>query len=128
MERNLSKHGVDQLKFWLETVCLESVHTLEHIDRAIESVESSGGFEVSPQRTKSKLPEMITAEEDWYTLKFSARWTAIGNRYQIIGQSWISQDGIEWIDARTSEPVDTEEFHNASITMVGGPCDGEVIG
>jgi len=65
MERNLSKHGVDQLKFWLETVCLESVHTLEHIDRAIESVESSGGFEVSPQRTKSKLPEMITAEEDW---------------------------------------------------------------
>ena len=128
MERNLTKHGVDQLKFWLEAVCLESVNTTEHIDRAIESVESSGGFEVSPQRTKSKLPEMITAEEDWYTCKFSARWTEIGNRYQIIGQPWISQDGIEWIDAHTSEPVDTEEFHNASITMVGGPCNGEVIG
>ena len=66
MEKNLSKHGVDQLKFWLEAVCLESVHTTEHIDRAIESVESNGGFEVSPQRTKSKLPEMITAEEDWF--------------------------------------------------------------
>ena len=66
MEKNLSKHGVDQLKFWLEAVCLESVHTTEHIDRAIESVESNGGFEVSPQRTKSKFPEMITAEEDWF--------------------------------------------------------------
>ncbi len=127
MERNLSKHGVGQLKFWLETVCLESVHTLEHIDRAIESVESSGGFEVSPQRTKSKLPEMIFAGEDWYTLKLTALWIEIGNRYQIIGQSWISQDGIEWIDARTSEPVDTEEFHSACITLIGGPRDGEVI-
>ncbi len=130
MERNLSKHGVDQLKFWLETVCLESVHTLEHIDRAIESVESSGGFEVSPQRTKSKLPEMITAEEDWYALKFLARWIGGGidnGRYEVTGQPWISRDGIEWIDNRTGEPVDTEEFHASSITMIGGPSDGEVI-
>jgi len=59
---------------------------------------------------------------------YEARWTGIGNRYQIIGQSWISQDGVEWIDARTSEPVDTEDFHNASITMFGGPSDGEVVG
>lgn len=59
---------------------------------------------------------------------YEARWTEIGNRYQIIGQPWISQDGIEWIDAHTSEPVDTEEFHASSITMVGGPCNGEVIG
>jgi len=131
MERNLSKHGVDQLKFWLETVCIESVHTLEHIDRAIDSIESSGGFEVSPQRTKSKLPEMITAEEDWYTFKFSARWIGGGidnGRYEIIGRPWISLDGIEWIDNRTGEPVDTEEFHNAPITLIGGPSDGEVIG
>ena len=130
MERNLSKHGVDQLKFWLETVCLESVHTLEHIDRAIESVESNGGFEVSPQRTKSKLPEMITAEEDWYTSKFSARWIGGGidnGRYEVTGQPWISRDGIEWIDNRTGEPVDTEEFNNASITLFGGQRDGEVI-
>jgi hypothetical protein len=131
MERNLSKHGVDQLKFWLEAVCLESVHTTEHIDRAIESVESNGGFEVSPQRTKSKLPETITAEEDWYTCKFSASWIGGGidnGRYEIIGRPWISRDGIEWIDNRTGEPVDTEEFHASSITMVGGPCDGEVVG
>ena len=108
MERNLSKHGVDQLKFWLEAVCLESVHTTEHINRAIESVESSGGFEVSPQRTKSKLPEMITAEEDWYTCKFSASWIGGGidnGRYEVKGQSWISIDGIEWIDNRTGEPT-----------------------
>ena len=49
-------------------------------------------------------------------------------RYEIIGRSWISRDGVEWIDNRTGEPVDTEEFHNASITMFGGPCNGEVIG
>jgi hypothetical protein len=130
MERNLSKHGVDQLKFWLETVCLESVHTLEHIDRAIESVESSGGFEVSPQRTKSKLPEMITAEEDWYTFKFSARWIGGGidnGRYEIMGRPWISRDGIEWIDDRNTDAVDCEEFDNAVITLIGGPRDGEVI-
>jgi len=59
---------------------------------------------------------------------YEARWTEIGNRYQIIGQPWISRDGIEWIDSRTSEPVDTEEFHSASITLMGGPRDGEVLG
>ena len=130
MERNLSKHGVDQLKFWLEAVCLESVHTLEHIDRAIESVESSGGFEVSPQRTKSKLPETITAEEDWYTCKFSASWIGGGidnGRYEIIGRPWISRDGYEWIDARNTDAVDCEEFDNATITLIGGPRNGEVI-
>lgn len=58
---------------------------------------------------------------------YEARWSEIGNRYQIIGQPWISQDGIEWIDARTSEPVDTEEFDNAAITLIGGPQDGEVM-
>ena len=59
---------------------------------------------------------------------YEARWTKIGNRYQIIDQPWISRDGIEWIDNRTGEPVDCEEFHNASITLIGGPSDGEVIG
>lgn len=64
--RELNAHGINQLKFWLEALCLESVHTNEYVDEAIESTESSGGFEVSPQRTRSKLPELITAEEDWY--------------------------------------------------------------
>jgi hypothetical protein len=49
-------------------------------------------------------------------------------RYVIVGRTWISRDGIEWIDNHTGEPVDTEEFHASSITMVGGPSDGEVIG
>ena len=63
--------------------------------------------------------------------KFLAHWVGHGvsnGRYEVTGRPWISRDGIEWIDARTSEPVDTEEFHNASITMMGGPCNGEVVG
>ena len=62
--------------------------------------------------------------------KMLSHWIGHGvlnGRYEITGRTWISRDGIEWIDARTSEPVDTEEFHNASITMMGGPRDGEVI-
>ena len=58
---------------------------------------------------------------------YDARWTEIGNRYEVTGRPWISRDGYEWIDARTSEPVDTEEFHNASITLIGGPFNGEVM-
>tara|TARA_R110000868_G_scaffold88614_4_gene246971 strand:+ start:5781 stop:6155 length:375 start_codon:yes stop_codon:yes gene_type:complete len=63
--------------------------------------------------------------------KMLSHWIGHGvdnGRYEIMGRPWISRDGIEWIDARTSEPVDTEEFHNASITMFGGPCNGEVVG
>ena len=62
--------------------------------------------------------------------KFLAHWVGHGvsnGRYEVTGRPWISRDGIEWIDSHTSEPVDTEEFHNASITMMGGPCNGEVI-
>ena len=63
--------------------------------------------------------------------KFLAHWVGHGvsnGRYEVTGRPWISRDGIEWIDSHTSEPVDTEEFHNASITMMGGPCNGEVVG
>ena len=62
--------------------------------------------------------------------KFLAHWVGHGvsnGRYEIKGRPWISRDGVEWIDARTSEPVDTEEFHNASIRMLGGPFNGEVM-
>ena len=62
--------------------------------------------------------------------KMISHWIGHGvhnGRYEIMGRPWISRDGIEWIDARTSEPVDTEEFHNASITMMGGPRNGEMI-
>ena len=58
--------------------------------------------------------------------KMLSHW--IGRRYEIMGRPWISRDGYEWIDNRTGEPVDTEEFHNASITLIGGPSDGEVVG
>ena len=62
--------------------------------------------------------------------KFLAHWVGHGGshgRYEITGRTLISRDGIEWIDARTSEPVDTEDFHSASITLMGGPRNGEVI-
>jgi len=60
--------------------------------------------------------------------KFFAQWVGHGvsnGRYEIKGRPWISRDGYEWIDAHTSEPVDTEEFHASTITMFGGPCNGE---
>ena len=85
-----------------------------------------------PRRGRPALRRTVQTQERTHMTQtrnhYEARWTEIGNRYQIIDQPWISQDGIEWIDAHTSEPVDTEEFHNASITMVGGPFNGEVIG
>jgi hypothetical protein len=62
--------------------------------------------------------------------KMLSHWIGHGvdnGRYEIMGRPWISRDGIEWIDNRTGEPVQTEEFHNASITLFGGPRDGEVI-
>ncbi len=49
-------------------------------------------------------------------------------RYEIFGKWWISLDGTEWIDSRTGDLLDTDEFHDASITLIGGPLDGEVIG
>ena len=62
--------------------------------------------------------------------KFLAHWVGHGvsnGRYQIKDRSWISQDGIDWIDAHKGGLVDTDEFHNASITLMGGPRNGEVI-
>jgi hypothetical protein len=62
--------------------------------------------------------------------KFVAQWIGFGvlnGRYEIMGRPWISRDGTEWIEARTGEPVDTEEFHNASIKFIGGPRNGEVM-
>ena len=62
--------------------------------------------------------------------KMLSHWMGGGpdnGRYEICGQRWISRDGVEWIDSRTSEPVDTEEFHASTITLIGGPKDGEVI-
>ena len=62
--------------------------------------------------------------------KFLAHWVGHGvsnGRYQIKDRTWISQDGIDWIDAHKGGLVDTEEFHSASITLIGGPRDGEVM-
>ena len=62
--------------------------------------------------------------------KFVAVWVGVGvanGRYEIKGRPWISRDGYEWIDARNTDAVDCEEFDNATITLIGGPRNGEVI-
>lgn len=73
-------------------------------------------------RMRMQLGECVKMLSHWHGGSID------NGRYEICGRPWISRDGIEWIDARTSEPVDTEEFHSASITLIGGPSDGEVIG
>ena len=95
---------------------------------------------ISPEDAKNLIPQDKSTDDLIHATirmmindcrKFLAHWVGHGvlnGRYEITGRPWISRDGIEWIDARTSEPVDTEEFHNASITMMGGPCNGEVVG
>ena len=63
--------------------------------------------------------------------KYVSHWIGHGvdnGRYEIIGRPWISRDGYEWIDARNTDAVDCEEFDNATITLIGGPRNGEVIG
>ncbi len=63
--------------------------------------------------------------------KMLAHWIGGGadnGRYEILGRPWISLDGTEWIDSRTGDLLDTEEFYLTQITLFGGPMDGEVIG
>ena len=103
--------------------------TVERMMRAITRRDAENLLPLDPadddliqQRIRMRLGECR---------KMLSHWIGHGvdnGRYEIMGRPWISRDGIEWIDARTGEPVDTEEFHNASITMFGGPCDGEVVG
>lgn len=62
--------------------------------------------------------------------KYVSQWIGHGvdnGRYEIMGRPWISRDGYEWIDARNTDAVDCEEFDNATITLIGGPRNGEVI-
>lgn len=40
------------------------------------------------------------------------------------GNNWYSKDGDLWTDD-DGNPVDTEEFNNATITFIDGPRDGE---
>ena len=62
--------------------------------------------------------------------KYVSQWIGHGvdnGRYEIKGRPWISRDGYEWIDARNTDAVPCEEFDNATITLIGGPRNGEVI-
>lgn len=102
--------------------------TVERMMRAITRADAENLLPLDPadddliqERIRMRLGECR---------KMLAHWIGHGvdnGRYEIMGRTWISRDGVEWIDARTSELVDTEEFHNASIRLFGGPSDGEVI-
>ena len=94
---------------------------------------------ISPEDAKNLIPQDKSTDDLIHATirmmindcrKFLAHWVGHGvsnGRYQIKDRSWISQDGIDWIDAHKGGLVDTDEFHNASITLMGGPRDGEVI-
>ena len=94
---------------------------------------------ISPEDAKNLIPQDKSTDDLIHATirmmindcrKFLAHWVGHGvlnGRYEITGRTWISRDGLEWIDASTSEPVDGEEFDNASITLMGGPLNGEVI-
>ena len=94
---------------------------------------------ISPEDAKNLIPQDKSTDDLIHATirmmindcrKFLAHWVGHGvsnGRYQIKDRSWISQDGIDWIDAHKGGLVDTDEFHNASITLMGGPRNGEVI-
>ena len=102
--------------------------TVERMMRAITRADAENLLPLDPadddliqERIRMRLGECR---------KMLAHWHGHGvdnGRYEIMGRPWISRDGIEWIDNRTGEPVDSEEFHMSSITLFGGPSDGEVI-
>ena len=102
--------------------------TIERMMRAITRQDAENLLPLDPadddliqDRIRNALGECTKMISHWHG-------GCIDNgRYEICGRPWISRDGIEWIDNRTGEPVDTEEFHSASITLIGGPSDGEVI-
>jgi hypothetical protein len=41
--------------------------------------------------------------------------------------TWVSEDGDEWRDSRTGKFPSSPEFQNCSITLIGGPRDGETV-
>ena len=130
MEKRISE-VVKDVDCWFLT-CRQQLG-MTSLEQAFHSCEDEdrNGFEISALYTKSGHPECITPEDNWFKPQVVAKWvensSGIG-QYEIVGQSWISHDGIEWINERTGEPVDTEEFHATQISMVGGCCDGEVVG
>lgn len=102
--------------------------TVERMMRAITRADAENLLPLDPadddliqERIRIRLGECR---------KYVSQWIGHGvdnGRYEIKGRPWISRDGYEWIDARNTDAVDCEEFDNATITLIGGPRNGEVI-
>jgi hypothetical protein len=66
--------------------------------------------------TTMQTAEQITA--DWDSEKYIACFGVM---------TWVSEDGDEWRDSRTGEFPSSPAFTNCSITLIGGPRDGETV-
>lgn len=59
----------------------------------------------------------------------NAHWRGGGpgdGEYVVSPQGWYSADGDNWVDD-SGRPVQTEEFHAATVVLSGGPRDGEYV-
>ena len=75
---------------------------------------------ISPEDAKNLIPQDKSTDDLIHATirmmindcrKFLAHWVGHGvsnGRYQIKDRSWISQDGIDWIDAHKGGLVDTD--------------------
>ena len=49
-----------------------------------------------------------------------------GKRYVVNNYGWYSDDGNNWIDS-SGRPVEESEFKLATIILVGGPRNDQVV-
>ena len=47
--------------------------------------------------------------------------------YCVVRKGWLSDDG-DWWTTLSGEPLRGEEFERATIRLVGGPRDGQIVG
>jgi hypothetical protein len=71
------------------------------------------------------VASLLSSEAEVAGAEIDAAWNAQQDAY--VAGDWVSTDGDEWLD-QTGQPVDSPEFHAASIHLVGGPRDGETVG
>ena len=60
-----------------------------------------------------------------YAIK--AFWIDTRECYETKPQYWASLDGDNWFDCETGNPVDSKEFQQCTIELIGGPRDGEKV-
>jgi len=125
-----------------QTMTQERIHNISETSSAVYAIDytiSRFLALVSREEMETLLP-LNSADDDLIQERirislgecrnYVSQWIGHGvdnGRYEIKGRPWISRDGYEWIDARNTDAVSCEEFDNATITLIGGPRNGEVI-